>query len=106
MAPTVVQITFRLNMSRRDYEQAITPLSHAVADVAGLQWKIWLLNEATQEASGIALFEDMDSANAFVQGPLIGQITSAPSIADFRVALFDVLSTITAITRGPVKPSS
>jgi hypothetical protein len=106
LAPTVVQITFTLNMSSRDYEQAITPLSHAVADVAGLQWKIWLLNEATHEASGIALFEDMDSANAFVQGPLIGQITSAPSIADFRAAQFDVLSSITAITRGPVKPSS
>ena len=106
MAPTVVQITFTLNMSSRDYEQAITPLSHAIADVAGLQWKIWLLNEATHEASGIALFEDMDSANAFVQGPLIGQITSAPSIADFCAAQFDVLSTITAITRGPVKPSS
>ena len=86
MAPTVVQISFKLNMSGKDYAQAITPLAQAVADVAGLQWKIWLLNESTREAGGIYLFEDEHAANAFLSGPLIAQLTNAR----------------TSITRGPV----
>ena len=102
MAPTVVQITFTLNMSGKEYAQAIAPLAQAVADVAGLQWKIWLLNESSHEAGGIALFEDEDSANAFLNGPLVAHVTGAPSIADLRAAQFQVLSTLTAITRGPV----
>ena len=102
MAPTVVQISFKLNMSGKDYTQAITPLAQVVADVAGLQWKIWLLNESTREAGGIYLFEDEHAANAFLSGPLIAQLTNAPSIADVCAAQFNVLSTLTSITRGPV----
>jgi hypothetical protein len=102
MAPTIIQISYRLNMSGKAYAQAIAPLAQTVADVAGLQWKIWLLNESAHEAGGIYLFADEDSASAFLRGPLVAQITGAPSIADFRVAQFEVLDTLTAITRGPV----
>jgi hypothetical protein len=102
MALTVVQINFKLTMSGKEYEQAIAPLAQVVADVAGLQWKIWLLNEYSHEAGGIYLFEDEDAANAFLNGPLVAQVKSAPSIADLCVAQFAVLSTLTAITRGPV----
>ena len=102
MAPTILQISFKLNMSGKDYAQAITPLAQAVADVAGLQWKIWLLNESTREAGGIYLFEDQHAANAFLSGPLIAQLTNAPSIADVCAAQFNVLGALTSITRGPV----
>ena len=102
MAPTIVQISFKLNLSGKEYEQAIAPLAQAVADVTGLRWKIWLLNESAHEAGGVALFDDEDSANAFLSGPLVAHVTSAPSIADLRAAQFQVLDTLTAITRGPV----
>jgi hypothetical protein len=103
MAPTIIYIHFKLDMPTREYEQAIAPLAQPIADVAGLQWKIWLLNESTDEAGGISLFEDQDSAAAFVSGPLIAQIHSAPSISNLRAAQFKVISTLSAITRGPMK---
>jgi hypothetical protein len=102
MALTVIQINFKLAMSGKEYEQAITPLAQAVADVAGLLWKIWLLNESSQKAGEIYLFEDEDAANAFLNGPLVAQVKSAPSITDLCVAQFGVLNTLTAITRGPI----
>jgi hypothetical protein len=102
MAPIIVQINFKLNMSGKEYEQAIAPLAQAIADVEGLYWNIWLLNKYSHEAGGIYLFKDEDSANAFLCGPLVAQVKSAPSIDDLRVAHFSVLSTLTAITRGPV----
>ena len=102
MAPTIVQIHFKLEMSSREYQQAIAPLAQPVADVAGLQWKIWLLNEATHEAGGILLFEDRDSGAAFLSGPLLAQIRSAPCISNFCAAQFEVISTLSAITHGPI----
>lgn len=105
MAQTIVQISFKLNVPGKEYEQAITSLAQQVADVAGMQWKIWLLNEASHEAGGTLLFEEEELALAFLGGPLIAQIKGAPIIADFRAAEFDVLSTLTAITRGPVTTS-
>src|SRR5690242_20469895 len=106
MAPTAVQINFKLNMCdkacRKEYEQALASLAQAVADVAGLEWKIWLLNESSHEAGGICLFEDEASANAFVSGPLVAQVKCAPIIAELHATQLDVLSTLTAITRGPI----
>jgi hypothetical protein len=101
MAPIVVQINFKLYMSGKEYEQAIAALAQAFADVAGLQWKIWMLNESTHESGGICLFEDEGAANAFLNGPLVAQLRGAPSIADLHLSQFAVLSALTAITRGP-----
>lgn len=102
MALTVVQINFKLTLSGKEYEQAIAPLAQAMADVAGLVWKIWLLNESSHEAGGIYLFEDKDAANAFLNGSLVAQVRSAPSISDLCVAQFGVLNTLSVITRGPI----
>jgi hypothetical protein len=102
MAPIVVQITFKIGLSGKEYEQAIAPLAQSFADVAGLQWKIWLLNESTHDACELYLFEDEESANAFLSGPLMEHIQGAPIIADLQAAQLNVLTTLTEITRGPI----
>lgn len=102
MTPTVIHVNFKLDMSGKEYEQGIASLAHPVADVPGLQWKIWLRNESSHEFGGICLFEDEDSANAFLHGPLFARIKTTPGIADLHVAQFAVFKTLTAITRGPV----
>jgi hypothetical protein len=70
--------------------------------VDGLQWKIWLLNEHDHEAGGVYLFADGASARAFLDGPLVAQVKTAPILSDFRTAQFDLIDSLTAITRGPV----
>ena len=102
MLPVIVEIGFKLALSGKEYEQSIASFAQAVADVAGLQWKIWLLNGSTHESRGICLFEDEKSANAFVHGPLIAQVSTSPSIAELNVAQFSILNSLTMITRGPV----
>jgi hypothetical protein len=102
MAQRLIQINFKLNVSESEYTQAVAPLAQRVADTAGLQWKIWILNEAKREAGGIYLFADESSTDAFLAGPLIAQIKSAPLIGDFSVKEYDVMEALTAITRGPV----
>ena len=103
MSGKIVQINFKFNVPRGDYEQAVAPLADEFAAVAGLHWKIWLMNEAERESGGIMMFEDESSAKAFLEGPLAAKVTGHPALSDFSVKQFDVMKEETAITRGPVE---
>jgi hypothetical protein len=102
MAQTIVQITFKLNVSGIEYEQAVAPIAQAVADVPGLQWKIWLLNEPAQEAGGVYLFADAAAAQAFLDSSIVTQVKSAPILSNLRATQSGVMEGLTAITRGPL----
>jgi len=102
MSGRIVQINFKFNVSGAEYEQAVSPLAGDIAAVAGLRWKVWLMNEAESEAGGIMLFEDGASAKAYLEGPIAAQIVTHPALSDFSVKQFDVMKDVTAITRGPV----
>jgi len=103
MSGTLLQINFKFNVPRADYEQAVSPLAGEYAKLAGLQWKIWLMNESDNEAGGIMMFKDEASAKAYVKGPLAAKVTGHPALSDFSVKTFEVMKAETAITRGPVK---
>jgi hypothetical protein len=102
MAGKILQINFKFKVSGAEYEQAVSPLANEFAAVAGLHWKIWIINEIDREAGGIFLFNDETSVNAFLKGPLAAQVTSHPALGDFSVKQFNILEEATLITRGPI----
>lgn len=102
MAAKILQINFRFNVPKADYESAVTPLASDFAAVEGLRWKVWIMNEAETEAGGIYLFEDDAALQAFLDGPLAAAVKSHPALSDLSAKQFDVMPDITAICRGPV----
>ena len=102
MSSKILQLNFRFNVPRADYEQVVAPLAGDFAHVPGLQWKIWLMNEAESEAGGIYLFEDESSLQAYLEGPLAGAVRAHPALSDLSAKVFDSIEELTAITRGPV----
>ena len=102
MSGRIMQLNFKFSVSGAEYEQAVSPLANDIAAVAGLRWKIWMINEAEREAGGIYLFDDEASVKEFLEGPLAAQVTGHPALSDFSVKQFDVMEDQTAITRGPV----
>ena len=102
MSVKLMQLNFKFSVSKDEYEQAVSPLAEKFAAVEGLRWKIWMMNEADGEAGGIYLFNDEASLKAFLEGPLVAQVTSHPALSDFSVKQFDAMEKLTAITRGPV----
>lgn len=98
----ILQINFKLNVPTAEYEKICQSLSQPVADVPGLRWKVWLLNEQDQEAGGIYLFDTEQSLNEYVAGPIVAQVKSHPALRDLSAKKFDVMEEPTAITRGPV----
>ena len=102
MAAQILQINFQFDVPESVYAQAASQLAPMFAEVPGLRWKVWIMNEAESEAGGIYLFEDEASVTALLDGPLAAQVTGHPALSDFSVKQFDVMEGLTAITRGPV----
>jgi len=96
----ILQINYKLNGPRAEYEKENLPYAQPIADIPGLRWKIWIINEAQSEAGGIYLFDNDAAVQAFVDGPVIADMKGDPTLS---IKAFDVIAELTAITRGPVK---
>jgi hypothetical protein len=94
----IIQSSFKLRISSADYEQICRQVAEHIAEVPGLVWKAWILNEARQEAGGVYLFESKEAADAFLEGPVISQLENNPSFADVRIKTFDLLTEPSAVT--------
>jgi len=102
MSKMILQVNFKFNVSRDEYEQAAKSLATAFAEVAGLRWKVWLMNEAESEAGGIYFFDDDSLLKAYLEGPLAAQVKSHPAFSNMSVKQFEVMTDATATTRGPI----
>jgi hypothetical protein len=102
MAQQLLQINFKFNVARADYEQLAAELASTFAELDGLRWKIWLMNEKEREAGGIYLFEDETSLQAYLDSELAAGIISHPALAEISAKPFELLDDPTAATRGPV----
>ncbi len=102
MSGRILQINFKFSVSSGELAEGFAPLAEPIAAVAGLRWKIWSLNEAESEFAGIYLFDDSESAQAYLQGPIIAEVNKHPALSDISAKQFDVIDEFSAITRGPV----
>ena len=103
MSEKILQINFKFNISGEEYEKAVSPIAGPIAAVDGLRWKVWIVNEAENEAGGIYLFADESSVQAYLAGPIVAQLKSHPALSDISAKVFDVMDKPTAVTRGPLK---
>ena len=102
MSAKILQVNFKFNVSRAEYEKAVAPMADDFAQVEGCRWKIWLINEHEREAGGIYLFEDEASMRKMLESELIAGVTSHPALSDFSVKQFDVLEDVSRVTRAPI----
>lgn len=99
----LLQINYRLSISREEFTRSVAPVAAEIAEVPGLKWKIWIHNGGNALGGGIYLFEDADSVAAFLNGPIIAALQSHPAFAEVRFNIFDVLEEPTLLTRGPIQ---
>ena len=98
----ILQVNFKLNVSAAEYRKICESVAQAIADVPGLVWKVWLLNEKDGEAGGIYLFQDEQSLATYLSSPIIAQIKSLPQLREISAKRFGTMQELTAITRGPI----
>jgi Putative mono-oxygenase ydhR len=99
--PTLVQFDFPMQGPWGDeMATAFRDLAVIIGRAPGLRWKIWTENENEQTGGGIYLFEDEDSARAYVEEHTAR--LEGFGVKDIRARVFEVNEPLTEMTRGPL----
>jgi hypothetical protein len=85
----------------REMTEAMDGLAKSITQEPGFIWKIWTANEEAQEAGGIYLFEDEQSAQAYISKH--SERLKTFGINQINVKIFDVNAPLTAITKAALK---
>jgi hypothetical protein len=100
----ILQISFRFKVKRSEVEHnflKMAPMFGPSGTVKGLEWKIWLMNEAEKSAGGIYLFKDDASLQTYLKGDIVAGMKINPAISNIEAKVFEILPECTKITRGP-----
>ena len=100
--PALLQINFKFSVTPDEYKATASTLAEQIANVQGLIWKVWIFNEAANEAGGIYLFDSDASLQKYLDSSLAAGIVGHPALSDFSVKPFSVMEEQTAVTRGPM----
>ena len=73
-----------------------------IASVEGLIWKIWVLRKEEFEMGGIYLFANRETAEAYLNHPVVQAVRSNPAVVSTQSQLWNVESSLSSITRAPL----
>jgi Putative mono-oxygenase ydhR len=74
-----------------------------IASVEGLIWKIWVSREEEFEMGGLYLFANRETAEAYLNHPVVQAVCSNPAVVSTESQLWDVESSLSALTRAPLR---
>jgi hypothetical protein len=103
MSQQVIQVNFQFKDSVENYKISAAAIAEVFANLPGLQWKIWLINEERKEGGGIYLFADKESADNYINSALFKKISANPEFTNFHAKQFDTLGEPGIITHAPLK---
>lgn len=99
---TILQIDFPFNGPfGEEMHQAMQPLAQSIVAEPGLLWKIWTENPDTQEAGGVYLFVNEDSAQNYLKKHQ-ARLTDS-GVTGIRAKFFSVNSPLSLINKGPIQ---
>lgn len=103
-SPCILQINFEFSVASDQVQQQGIQLAESIAQVSGLHWKIWLMDEAAHRTGGIYLFESQAAAEAYLASDIGQAIQNNPAFTNFQICLTPVWQSPTAITASSVIP--
>ncbi|MGV6873137.1 YdhR family protein [Pseudochelatococcus sp. B33] len=66
MAKVVLKVAFDMDYSKNEPFEATLERAQRLAQQPGLIWKVWLRDEKNGRGGGVYLFEDRESAQAWI----------------------------------------
>lgn len=96
----LLQITFRYSVPAAMARKAFDYLAPKLADMPGLVWKVWGLNEEEQSGCGTYLFDNETNLRAYLESEVFEQISGNPFVEDLTVQPYQFEEAPSRITRG------
>lgn len=100
---TILHIRIKLRVSPEVLLAQSREAASIIASVEGLIWKIWILREEEFEIGGMYLFADRETAQAYLNHPVIQAVCSHPAVVSTQSQLWDVEGSLSAVTRAPLQ---
>jgi Putative mono-oxygenase ydhR len=99
---TVLHLRFKLRVPPDVLLAKSREAASVMAAVEGLIWKIWILQEDEFEMGGIYLFANRETAEAYLNQPIVQSVRLNPAVVSTESQLWDVESSLSALTRAPL----
>jgi len=100
---TVLHMRLKLRVPPNVFLVNSREAATVIASVEGLIWKIWILQQEELEMGGMYLFANRETAEAYLNGPVVQAVRSNPAVVSTESRLWDVESSLSAITRAPLR---
>jgi len=100
---TVLHMRLKLRVPPNVFLVNSREAATVIASVEGLIWKIWILQQEELEMGGMYLFANRETAEAYLNGPVVQAVRSNPAVVSTKSRLWDVESSLSAITRAPLR---
>jgi hypothetical protein len=100
---TVLQLRFKLRVPPNVLVAKSREAASFIATVEGLIWKILVLREEEFEMGGIYLFANRETAEAYLNHPIVQAVRLDPAVVSTDSQLWDVESSLSAVTRAPLQ---
>ena len=99
---TVLQLRFKLRVRPDVLLAKSREAATIIASVEGLIWKIWVLQQEEYAMGGVYLFANRETAEAYLNHPVVQAVRSNPAVVSTQAELWDVESSLSALTRAPL----
>jgi Putative mono-oxygenase ydhR len=103
---TVLHLRFKLGIPPHVLLAHSREAATIIASVEGLIWKVWVFEEEEFEMGGIYLFANRKTAEAYLNHPIVQAVRSNPAVVSSQSQLWDVESSLSALTRAPLRDIS
>ena len=100
---TVLHLRFKLRVPPQVFLAQSREAATIIASVEGLIWKIWVLQEEEFETGGMYLFANRKAAEAYLNHPVTQAVCGNPAVVSTQSQLWEVESSLSALTRGPLQ---
>jgi hypothetical protein len=101
-AYTILHLRFKLRVPPDALLTHSREAAAIIASVEGLLWKIWLLQKEEFEMGGMYLFASREAAEAYLNHPVVQAVRGNPAVVSSQSQLWDVDSSLSALTRAPL----
>jgi hypothetical protein len=99
---TVLHLRFKLRVAPDVFLAKSREAATIIASVQGLIWKIWVLQQEEFEMGGVYLFASRETAKAYLNHPVSQAVRSNPAVVSSQSQLWDVESSLSALTLAPL----
>ena len=100
---TVLHMRLKLRVPPEVFLAKSREAATVIASVEGLIWKIWILQQEELEVGGMYLFVNRKAAETYLIGPVVQAVRSNPAVVSTESRLWDVESSLSAITWAPLR---